>query len=99
MSQHVVPQRIYFAIFGALMVLTAVTVFVAFIDLGILNNVIMLTIACTKALLVILYFMHVRYSSRLTWVFVAAGFFWLAILLAFTLADYITRGTIAPPGF
>ncbi len=99
MSQHIVPQKIYFLIFVALMVLTAITVVVAFLDLGILNNVIMLTIACTKAVLVILYFMHVRYSSRLTWVFVGAGFFWLAILLVFTLADYLTRGAMVNPGF
>lgn len=98
MSQHIVPLRVYFAVFAALIVFTFVTVWVAFIDLGVMNNVIMLTIACTKALLVILYFMHVRYSPRLTWVFVAAGFFWLLILLVFTLSDYMTRGGLTGEG-
>lgn len=98
MGPHTVPLRVYFAVFGALLVFTFITVWVAFIDLGVMNNVIMLTIACTKALLVILYFMHVRYSSRLTWVFVAAGFFWLLILLVFTLSDYMTRGGLTGEG-
>jgi len=98
MSQHQVPRKVYYLIFSALIVLTGVTVSVAFIDLGPLNNVIMLTIAVTKAVLVILYFMHVRYSSRLTWVFVGAGFFWLVILFVFTLADYFTREGIVAPG-
>lgn len=98
MSQHIVPLRVYFAVFAALIVFTFVTVWVAFIDLGVMNNVIMLTIACTKALLVILYFMHVRYSSRLTWVFVAAGFVWLMILLVFVLSDYMTRGGLTGEG-
>jgi len=92
MSDQVVPVRIYLAIFGALLVLTAVTVFVAFQDFGLFNTPIALTIAVFKATLVILYFMHVRYSSRLTWLFVAAGFFWLVILLTFTLADFASRG-------
>lgn len=99
MSTHVVPQKVYFTIFTALIVLTGVTVVVAFYDLGPLNNLIMLTIAYTKALLVILYFMHVRYNSRLTWLFVAAGFFWLLILVVFTLGDYLTREVLAKPGF
>lgn len=99
MSTHVVPKKIYYTIFAALIVLTGVTVVVAFYDLGPLNNLIMLTIACTKALLVILYFMHVRYSPRLNWLFVAAGFFWLLILLVFTLGDYLTREVLAKPGF
>ena len=92
MSAHVVPVRTYLVIFGALLVLTAVTVFAAFQDFGVLNTPIALTIAVFKATLVILYFMHVRTSSRLTWLFVGAGFFWLVILLAFTLADYASRG-------
>ncbi len=98
MSQHTVPLRVYFMVFTALIVFTFITVWVAFIDLGVMNNVIMLTIACTKALLVILYFMHVRYSSRLTWVFVAAGFVWLIILLVFVLSDYMTRGGLTGEG-
>lgn len=93
MSEHVVSKSLYYVIFGALIVLTILTVIVARIDLGgHLNDVVALTIAVAKALLVVLYFMHVRYSSRLTWVFVAAGFFWLAILVVLTLSDFLTRG-------
>lgn len=92
MSEHVVSKKIYYVIFGLLMILTFLTVAVARIDLGgHLNDVVALTIAIIKAVLVVLYFMHVRYSSRLTWVFVAAGFFWLAIMIVLTLSDYMTR--------
>lgn len=84
----------YYAVFAALIVGTALTVGVAFIDLGPLNNVLMLGIAITKALLVILFFMHVRWSTRLTWVVVASGFFWLLILFGLTMQDYLTRGWV-----
>jgi len=91
-SDHVLSVKLYAAIFGTLLVLTLVTAGAAFIDLGgNLNTILALLIACGKALLVILFFMHVRYSSRLTWVFVGAGFFWLMILLALTLADVLSR--------
>ncbi len=98
MSQHIVPMRVYFVIFFALMILTATTVWVAFFDLGAVNDAVALGIASTKAMLVILYFMHVRYSSRLTWIFAAVGFFFLFILLAFTLSDVLTRDWIPVPG-
>ena len=91
MSEHIVPRRIYVAVFGVLIVMTGITVWAASHDLGRLNAVVALSIAVFKATLVVLYFMHVRYSSKLTWVFVVAGFFWLAILFAFTLSDYLTR--------
>ena len=91
-AHHVPSLKLYFDIFGILMVGTALTVLVAFYDLGALNNVMMLTIASVKALFVVLYFMHVRWSSRLTWVVVASGFFWLLILFTFTMMDYLTRG-------
>jgi len=94
MSQHIVPMRVYFVIFFALLILTATTVWVAFFDLGALNDAVALGIASTKAMLVILYFMHVRYSSKLTWIFAAVGFFFLVILLAFTLSDVLTRDWI-----
>lgn len=97
-SDHVVSVKLYFAIFGALMVLTAVTVWVAFQDLGPLNTIMALGIACTKATLVILYFMHVRYSSRLTWLVVGSGFFFLAIMIAFTMSDIVSRGWLGTPG-
>lgn len=92
MREHIVSRRIYFAIFAALVVLTVVTWSVAKLDLGKMNAVAALTIAVIKAALVVLYFMHVRYGSRLTWVFVGAGFFWLAIMVALTMGDYMTRG-------
>lgn len=96
MSSHVIPTRVYFLIFGALMVLTAVTVAVAFVDLGPLNDIVALTIACTKAALVILYFMHVRYSDRLIQASVIVSVFFVGILLAFTLVDPFSRGWIRP---
>ena len=93
MSQHhVVPLKIYFAVFGALMVFTAITVAAAFFDLGALNNVVMLAIAITKATLVVLFFMHVKYSTRLISLVVAIGFGWLLILFGITMSDYLTRG-------
>ena len=92
MSEHIVPVRVYIAIFLALMVGTAVTVVAALHDFPWqFNTVIALTIASIKATLVVLYFMHVRYSSRLVWVIVASALFWLAILFAFTFSDYWTR--------
>jgi cytochrome c oxidase subunit 4 len=95
-AEHSGPSLpVYFAIFGALVVLTAVTVAVAFVDLGHLNNVVMLGIAVTKATLVVLYFMHVRYGPRLVWAVAAGGFGWLTILIGFTLADYVTRAISA----
>jgi cytochrome c oxidase subunit IV len=99
MGEHIVSRRVYFAVFMALVLLTVVTWSVAKLDLGKMNAVVALSIAVIKATLVVLYFMHVRYSSRLTWVFVCAGFFWLAIMVALTLSDYATREwlTIANP--
>ncbi len=91
MAQHVIPQKVYILIFVTLLLLTLVTVDVAFYDAGWLNLYIALTIATCKALLVILFFMHLRYSSRLTWAFVGAGFLFLVILLAFTMSDILTR--------
>jgi cytochrome c oxidase subunit 4 len=99
MSEHIVSKKMYFAIFGALMVLTVLTVVAANIDLGSekLNTVVALAIAVTKAMLVILFFMHVRYSSRLTWVVVAGGFLWLVIMVGLTMSDYLSRGMLTFP--
>jgi cytochrome c oxidase subunit 4 len=96
MSEHIVPRSTYFGVFAALMVGTAVTVFAATIDFGPMNDLIAMTIAVTKMTLVLLYFMHVRYSSRLIWVIVAAMFFWLVIMLLLTLADYGSRDWFGP---
>jgi cytochrome c oxidase subunit 4 len=92
MSGHVVPKRTYYAVFLVLLVCTYITWQVAFFDLGPLNTVAALTIAVFKAVLVVLFFMHVRYSTRLTWIVVLAGVFWLGILLTLTFGDYLTRG-------
>ncbi len=94
MSEHVTSPKVYIEIFLILMVLTAVTVWVAFQDLGPFNDIVALGIAVTKACLVILYFMHVRYSSRMIYVTVGAGFLWLAILIGITLTDYLSRAKI-----
>jgi cytochrome c oxidase subunit 4 len=98
-NQHVLSVRFYALIFGLLLLLTLSTAGIAFIDLGgELNSIVALTIAIAKALLVILFFMHVRYSSRLTWLFVGAGFFWLLILLTLTMTDPLSRGWLSPTG-
>ena|SRR5688500_12648964 len=97
MSEHIVPRSTYFAVFGALLVLTALTVVVANFNFPwILNDVVAMTVAVTKMMLVLLFFMHVRYSSRLIWVIVASMFFWLIILLALTLTDYTSRDWFGP---
>ena len=88
---HVVPTKIYYAIFATLMVLTGVTVAVAYVDLGRLNAVAAIAIACFKALIVVLYFMHVKYSTRLIKLTVIAGLYWMGIIFALTLGDYLTR--------
>lgn len=80
------------------MVLTAVTVLAAFFDLGPANNVVMLTIAVIKATLVVMFFIHVRYSGRLIALVVSSGVLWLLILLALALQDYLTRGLIGVLG-
>ncbi len=88
---HVVPQKIYLLVFATLMCLTLVTVDVAFYNFGILNLWVALAIATFKATIVVMYFMHVKYSSKLTWVFAISGIFWLVILFTLTLGDYLTR--------
>jgi cytochrome c oxidase subunit 4 len=96
-SKPVVSVRVYFLVFFTLLLLTAVTTAIAFFDLGGgRNNAVAITIAVCKALLVILYFMHVRYSDRLTWVFAGAGFFWLLILIGGTMDDVLTRPQLSP---
>jgi cytochrome c oxidase subunit 4 len=99
MSQHGDSLGTYLAVFGTLLVFTAITVAVAFVDLGVMSNVVALGIATIKATLVLLYFMHVRGSSALTKVAIASGIVFFAILVAFTLSDTLTRqllGTVRP---
>ncbi len=91
MSHTIVPVRTYVVIFVALMALLGVTVGAAFVDLGPLNLVAAMGIAIVKGALIVMFFMHVRQASRLTWIFAVAGFFWLAIMLVLTMTDYLTR--------
>ena len=99
MSDHVSPVSLYVTIFLTLMVLTAVTVASAFIDLGAFNFPVALAIACFKASLVIWYFMHVKYQSSLTKLTVATGLFFLFILLTLTMADYSSKAFTPMPPF
>jgi cytochrome c oxidase subunit 4 len=92
MSEKIVPRRVYFTIFGLLLLFTGLTVYAASIDLGRWNTIVALVIAFTKAILVALWFMHIKYSKRLTQLVVASGLFWLVIMVALTLFDYTTRG-------
>jgi cytochrome c oxidase subunit 4 len=94
MKSRIEPKKTYMTIWGALLGLLALTWGLAEINLGPFNVVAALTIAVTKMLLVILFFMHVRHSSRLTWLFVAAGFIWLLIMIDLTLSDYFTRSAV-----
>ncbi len=94
-SVHVSPLSTYITIFGALMVLSAITVGAAFVNLGSLNPVVAMLIAGIKATLVILYFMHVKFSSRLVKITVVLSLFFVAILFAETLMDYATKGWMA----
>jgi cytochrome c oxidase subunit 4 len=91
MSGHTISRNRYFLIFAALIVLLVLTISMAYIDLGPFNIFVAITIAIIKAVLVILYFMHVRYNNRVTWVFVSAGFFWLLIMFTLTMSDIVTR--------
>lgn len=97
MSGHVTPLKVYIGIFLTLMVLTGVTVAVAYVNLGEMNKIVALGIASFKATLVVLYFMHVKYQSRLTKLIVVTGFFFLAILLGLTMVDYGSRQWVNPP--
>lgn len=92
MARHTIPIRVYLIIFGSLITLTAATVWVAFIDLGALNNVAAIGIATAKATLVVLYFMHLRYSDRLNWAYVIGAICFLMILFIILLGDVFTRG-------
>jgi cytochrome c oxidase subunit IV len=92
MPEHIVPIKSYAIVLASLLVLTATTCAVSFIDMGKMNAVVAVVIAFVKASLVALIFMHLRYSRRLMRVVVAAGLFWLGILIALTMSDYLTRG-------
>lgn len=96
-AEHIVPNSTNFTVFAILMVLLAATVGVAYVPLGEFNIVVAMTIAVVKAVLVLLYFMHVKYSSKLIWLFACAGFFWLILMFGIFFMDYGTRGWIPQP--
>lgn len=95
---HIATKSSYYGIFATLIVMTGVTVLAAFTDLGALNFPVAIGIAVFKATLVILFFMHAKYSSRLTQLFVGTAFFFLAIMLGLTFTDYMSRGFKTYPG-
>lgn len=95
---HVVPKKLYLAVFFGLVILTWVTTFVSTIDLGRWNVFVALAIAMSKASLVALFFMHIKYSTRLTKMIAACGVFWLCIMLFITMSDLWTRGWMGVPG-
>jgi cytochrome c oxidase subunit 4 len=97
-EEHPVPAAVYYRTFAALIVLLLITAGASYLPLGALGIAVALGIAATKALLILLNFMHVRYRSRLTDLFAATGFFWLGILFVLTLSDYISRGWPHVPG-
>jgi cytochrome c oxidase subunit IV len=90
-EHHIVTPKTYIIVFITLLVFTGITVAAAFVNLGVLNPIIALAIACTKAVIVILFFMHVFFQSKLIKMTVAAGFFTFMILITMTLSDYISR--------
>src|SRR5439155_20578879 len=98
MPEHAESRKVYYAVFAALLTLTFVTVVVSRFDLRAFNTIAALTIAVIKAMLVVLFFMHVRHSTRLTKLVVVGGFVWLAILIGLTMSDFVTRGWIPVPG-
>ena len=91
MSEHISSVKLYVGIWLTLLFFTGLTVFAATIDLGPLNPIVALAIATTKAVLVVLFFMHVKYSTKLTKLTVGAGFFTFLVLIGMTLSDYFTR--------
>src|SRR5271156_1390398 len=90
-TAHVVPMGVYVGVFFALLVGTALTTAVAYVDLGRWNTVVALAIAVVKMLLVILFFMHVKYNPGLTRIIIVAAFFWLGIMICFSMTDELTR--------
>lgn len=107
MSEHIVSPKVYLAVFAALLLLTYLTVAAARVDLGEpvllgvqvpLNAIVALAIAVTKASLVVLFFMHVRWGTRLNWLVIASGIVWFGILISLTLSDYLSRGWLGTPG-
>lgn len=87
----IVPKKTYYTIGLILLALMVLTIAAAYVDLGPFNIYVALTIAIVKSTLVVMYFMHVKYNTKITWIFAGAGFLWLIIMFALTMADYVTR--------
>jgi cytochrome c oxidase subunit IV len=99
MKEHIIPRRTYFIVWAVLMALMVLTAALSRVNLGDWSTVIALAIAAAKALLVLLFFMHLRYEDyKITAVVLFAGFFWMSILFVLSLADYLTRGVTGTPG-
>jgi cytochrome c oxidase subunit IV len=97
-STHIVPAKLYVGIWAVLMVLTLTTVLVSFAELGALNIIVALLIATIKGTLVVLFFMHLKYNPKLTMIAVIASLFWLGIMFALTMTDYLSRSWATYPG-
>ncbi len=98
MAEHVTPVRTYVIVAGILLALTALTVAVSFVPLGVLHVPVALAIAAAKAVLVVLFFMHVRHSGPISKLVIAVALVWLFILVAGTVDDYLTRSWLGVPG-
>jgi cytochrome c oxidase subunit 4 len=97
MLGHIIPKKTYLLIFGALLALTALTTRVAYVNLGQWNTIVALVIACCKATLVVLFFMHLRWSTRLIRVVLLSALLWLAILISLTTTDFLSRNWTPVP--
>jgi cytochrome c oxidase subunit IV len=95
MTEHVVSPRVYYVVFVALIALTVLTIVLASVELGPWHTPVGLLIAAVKATLVALFFMHVLYAGRLTWMLLGVGLFWLLILIGLTMTDYVARDLLA----
>jgi len=92
MAEKVHPIRLYVIVYVALLILLSLTIGVSYIDIGRHpNNAIAIAIACVKGVLIVLFFMHMKYERWITWFFAAAGFVWLFIMISMTMTDYLTR--------
>ena len=98
MSEHIDSVKTYALVFAGLIFLTVATTAVAFVDLGPFSVVVALVIAVCKMLLVALFFMHIRHSTKLTRLVVLGGILWLGILLVLSMSDFVTRGALGVPG-
>jgi len=92
--EHSISLTTNFVVFAALLVLLVLTIAAAYVDMGPFGIVVAMAIAITKAVLILMYFMHVKFSSKLIWIFSTGAFFWLGILLVLGMGDYLSRGVL-----